>query len=113
MHYKTRCRKPNLLGYVGRVLSPTAIEPFSDLFTRLLTERGLTARSFAKSAGVAWSFVHRIQKGKHPPPWDRIETWAELLDLSARECRTFVDAARWAHVPNYVRPWLAQRFKIK
>ena len=80
-------------------------------FDRLLQAQSISVRDFARRSGVAWSFVHRVRKGKRIPPLDRIDAWADVFALTGRKRKRFLDLAHWSHVPVEVRPWLQARLK--
>lgn len=84
---------------------------FAGCFDQLLTARGLSVRVFARQSGLAWSFIQRVRAGRAIPPLERIDAWADILALTGRDRRRFIDLAHWSHVPGTVRPWLRQRLK--
>ncbi len=82
---------------------------FPALFDAALKERGLTVRKFAEKVGVAWSFVHQVRRGHSILPLDKVESWAQALGLDGAVRADFIEAAKWAHIPVALRPWIAEK----
>lgn len=81
--------------------------PFGQLLAGALDERGLTLRAFAAQAGVSWTFAHKVVQGQRAPTLERLESWADLLNLTGVEREQFIEMGMWNRLPKDVRTWLA------
>ncbi len=75
---------------------------FGALLDTLLEKRRLSARAFAKQVKVSKSLIHLVMTGERPIPPKRIETWADALELQAKERERFVEEAWLTHCPEYI-----------
>jgi hypothetical protein len=60
----------------------------------------LSARAFAKRVNVGTSFLRNVMLGAKPVPENRIEPWAEALELAGEDRERFVDEAWLSHCPR-------------
>ncbi len=79
--------------------------PFGDYLDQLLKKRGLSVRAFAARVGSQAGSVS-IAKRKTMNP-NRMEAWADALELTGEEREHFYDLATLTHAPAY----LVQRFQ--
>lgn len=77
---------------------------------RHMAARGLSMRALAVQVGVSWAYVYKVKHGKIPLAAERIDTWTKALGLRGEDAQAFGDAARWALVPDAVKPWVIDRF---
>lgn len=67
-------------------------------------------RAFIRAAepkaneNAAQSYLSQVIAGKKPPPIDRIDAWADALELKDKERDHFIDLACLAHLPIEVQP---------
>lgn len=85
---------------------PTA---FSQLLSTLITTKFESRRAFvratnAKNEDAAQSYVTQVLKKTKPPPLDRLDSWANALELYGEERQNFMDLAAIAHLPVVVQP---------
>jgi hypothetical protein len=85
---------------------PTA---FSILVKTRLAERGWSMREFAakldpgRPVGSLVGYVSKILSDKVGPPLERLDDWADHLQLSGAERQRFIEAAHLAHAPQRIQ----------
>ena len=91
-------------GYERHV--PTA---FAAILIQEIAHHFPSRRSFVRAAeptaneNSAAGYLSQVIAGKKPPPMDRVEAWADALDLKGRERDRFIDLACIAHLPTNVQ----------
>lgn len=83
-------------------------EPFHELLSRLLEERGLSKSAFARDVGISYSQVIRVTLGARTPPLEALPAWVDALGLKGTERGRFILAGQFAHAPEAVREHLAR-----
>lgn len=83
---------------------------FSDLLQSLIAPRFTSQREFARALGppskehANASYISQVLADKKPPPLERLDTWADALELYGDERQRFMDLAAIAHLPVEVQP---------
>lgn len=77
---------------------------FYEVFRDLLKLRKLTHAGFAGKVGVTPAFISQVATRRSKPPIDRIEDWANALDLRGSERQTFLDLAAITTLPDAAQP---------
>ena len=75
---------------------------FFELLDKLLADRQLQKNVFAQRVGTSPSVVTDTCKRRRLPPLDRIDIWADALDLADSARADFIHAAYLAHSPPAV-----------
>lgn len=91
------------------LLESGVLPDFSLLMKRLISERFSSQREFvrhtnAENEDSGQAYVSKVLKGKKPPPLDRLDSWANALELYGEERQNFMDLAAIAHLPAAVQP---------
>lgn len=82
---------------------PTA---WGSLFLELLSQRGWSQRDFGKLVGMSQPNISKAIRGHpkvHGPPLERIDAWADTLELQGDLRLRFVRLAYLAHAPLQIR----------
>lgn len=69
----------------GSAPVPLAPEHLGSAIRRLRTERELTLESLASTAGIHWTYLTGIERGKRNPTWKVIVSIASGLEVKASE----------------------------
>lgn len=83
---------------------------FAELLTQLIDRKFESRRAFIRAAEPraaehsAQAYLSQVIAGKKPPPIDRIDGWADALELKDKERDRFIDLACIAHLPIEVQP---------
>ena len=72
---------------------------FPECFLAALEFRRIQQKQFAFSVSATPAHINMIAKGSRLPPLDRIEAWADALNLNGSERQEFIEAAWLAHCP--------------
>jgi transcriptional regulator with XRE-family HTH domain len=76
------------------------ITPFGDVLYARIHRMGMTTGQFAERVGISRPFLSQIANRKSPPPLDRMEKWADTLELEGDERDYFLDLAALELVPE-------------
>lgn len=77
----------------------SAVLKFSEVFDRALKRAKLKQLPFAKKANTAQGFVSELLAGKKLAPLEKLDVWAEVLDLKGGDRAEFYRAAWLDHCP--------------
>jgi len=66
---------------------------FGEFFKQRRTELGKTLRQFCLENQLDPGNISKIERGKMPPPLDRVEEYARYLNIKHHELETFRDLA--------------------
>jgi hypothetical protein len=83
---------------------------FAALLTKLVDAKFDSRRAFIRAAESraaehsAQAYLSQVVAGKKPPPIERIDAWADALELKAKDRERFIDLACIAHLPLAVQP---------
>jgi transcriptional regulator with XRE-family HTH domain len=83
------------------------VEIMLDFGTFLVDWRGGKGWSQAKLAemfGCSASFISQLESGASKPPLDRVEQWADAMQMMAPGRRIFLDLALRSRIPEECRP---------
>lgn len=78
-------------------------DPFPDLLYRLIEQKGLTLREFARLAKTKQPAISEIRRGVRNPPLSNIGHWADVLGLTGKERENFLDLAHLMQTPERIR----------
>ncbi len=79
---------------------PVVPQRFNELLAAYLRRAGMTATSLGALTDVAQSTMSRIALGQRAPDLDKLDTWADVLDLDPTERGAFTLAGQLAHCPT-------------
>jgi transcriptional regulator with XRE-family HTH domain len=79
---------------------------FASLLKRLLDERDLGVREFARKIRISAGFISDVLHGKQRPS-EKLELWADALELTGEERSRFLLAGALARSPKIVRDHVA------
>lgn len=77
---------------------------------RLIDAKFESRRAFLRAAEAsndengATGYLSRVLSGHRPPPIERLEAWADALDLVDDERQTFLDLGALENLPASIRP---------
>lgn len=83
---------------------------FSNLLRKLIEEKFESRRAFVRAVepaskeDSAQAYLTLVVSGKRPPLIERIDAWADALELKGKERDRFIDLACIAHLPTAVQP---------
>ncbi len=80
---------------------------FAAHLKRMLDERKLSLREFARRTGRSAGFIHGVVHRKIGPP-DDLAPWAEVLELQSNERDAFMLGGALARSPQLVRDHVAE-----
>jgi hypothetical protein len=74
----------------------------------------MSYNQFAKKGGLSSAQMSRVTTGQRSPPLERINVWADLLELHGEDRSQFVELAHLAHCPLFiVERYQAMQLKIE
>lgn len=79
---------------------PVVPQRFNELLAAYLRRAGMTATTLGERSHVPQSTMSRIERGHRPPDLDKLDRWAELLELDPVEKDAFTIAGGLAHCPT-------------
>lgn len=76
---------------------------FPELLAAYLRRKdGMSAQALGDQTGVSQSTMSRIALGQRAPDLDKLDSWADVLDLNGGERDGFLLAGQLAHCPQPV-----------
>lgn len=82
------------------------MSPFGAYVAALIAKRGLTQTSFAKRVGMTQPHVAQLLGGRWPMKVQRIDAWADALNLAGAERRRFRIEALLTRCPEEIRNYV-------
>ena len=82
------------------------MSPFGAYVTALLAKRDLTQTAFAQRVGMTQPHVAQVLGGRWPMKIERIDAWADALDLAGAERRRFRIEALLTRCPSEIRAYI-------
>ncbi len=73
---------------------------FAEFFSEKLAQMPLSQAAFGRAVEMTGPFINMICRRKALPPLDRIDRWADVLQLTGAERDQFIRLAGVAHIPD-------------
>jgi len=78
------------------------------LLAQHMERRGLSAAALARRLRVKPPFIFAVRKGERGIPPKRAEVWAEALELTGADRRTFIIAALLSKCPPQIQDYVRE-----
>lgn len=105
-----RVVKPGLGSVPGALSFQAVPQSFQELLAAYLRRRsGMSATALGEQTGVPQSTMSRISLGQRPPDLDKLDPWADVLELDGEERDDFIVAGQLSHCPRQVVELIARQ----
>jgi transcriptional regulator with XRE-family HTH domain len=74
--------------------------PFGAMVVARWQAKNIHQAEFCRRVGMPAGWVQQIREGRKTPPLERMEHWANVLDLHGEQRQLFLDLAAVMHLPE-------------